>query len=133
MLHCVGSEVCSMIKLAFPFCVAMGLLGVGALAIVDAKKSAATYGLPTEDATALALIRALGARDIVVGLGILTHLRNSKSLVVFSSLIAVADFSLVGLVSEKPPRSSLMIHGGGAIALLIGGLFFSGSQDRRDP
>ena len=103
----------------FPFCVAMSLLSIGGLALIKTRKSATIYGLPTENPTALGYVRACGARDIVIGLTMLTQLDRARSLFMLASLIAVADFSIVVLTSEeKLPLTSLTIHGGGALGLM---------------
>jgi hypothetical protein len=102
---------------------AFGALGAGAL--VAPRLSAGQYGLPTEDPTALALVRALGARDIAIG-GALISNRNDRPALAricfWSTVVALADASAVGSVNGLQPQQ--LVHLAGAAALTLAGISF---------
>ncbi len=97
-------------------------LGIGAL--IAPGISSAQYGLPATDRTALALVRAVGARDLVLGIIVLLLLaaRNRSALELVlgvSTLAAVGDaVAVTSGRSESGPRQ-LGVHVGGAAALLL--------------
>lgn len=109
--------------------VVSGLLGIGTLAVVAPRSSAAQYGIVVDDPRALAFIRAMGMRDVVIGLllGLLAASR-SRALVAWglyaATLIAILDFVVVTMdgrpVVERgvPAR---VLHAAGAIGLAIAG------------
>jgi hypothetical protein len=97
-------------------------LGIGAL--IAPGISSAQYGLPATDRTALALVRAVGARDLVLGIIVLLLLaaRNRSALELVlgvSTLAALGDaVAVTSGRSESGPRQ-LGVHVGGAAALLL--------------
>jgi hypothetical protein len=86
--------------------------------------SSTQYGLPTTERTALALIRAIGARDLVLGVIVLvllaTRNRSALELVLGVSTLAAAGDALAVSTgrSDTGPRQ-LVVHVGGGAALLV--------------
>jgi hypothetical protein len=98
------------------------LIGFGAL--FAPATSSAQYGLPTTDRTALALVRAVGARDVVLGLIILLLLagrnRGALELVLgVSILAALGDAAAVSSGRDDAGPAQLAVHIGGATALAV--------------
>ncbi len=94
-----------------------GLLGLGAGAILAPRWSAGQYGLPSDNPTSLALIRALGIRDIALGGAFLASLSNRRTLAAlsaWSTLVALTDAAVVGAVHGWRPQH--LIHLSGALA-----------------
>lgn len=119
-----------MIGLTLCGAAALGLLAIGLGAIVAPAFSSEQYGIVVGDARALAYLRAMGARDLVLGivLALLMALGSSALLaasVAACALIAIVDFAVV-FADPRPatppagvPRGvSLTLHAGGAIGLL---------------
>jgi hypothetical protein len=79
---------------------ATGLVAVGIGALVAPRPSAIQYGIVIDDPRALAFIRAMGIRDLVIGvlLGLLASSR-SRELIAWAlyatALIALLDFVVV--------------------------------------
>lgn len=113
---------------------ALSLLGIGTGAIVAPAFSSGQYGIVVADARAHAYLRAMGARDLVLGivLALLMALGSSALLaasVAACALVAIVDFAVV-FADHRPaaaptgvPRGlSLTMHAGGAIGLLAAAL-----------
>ncbi|GAC1441773.1 MAG: hypothetical protein NVS3B17_06450 [Vulcanimicrobiaceae bacterium] len=121
-----------MIGSVFAALVAASFLALGAGAYVAPQKLGENYGLPSADPTAHGYIRALGARDAVLGLIILTLLvaKDRGALgatVALSALVGASDFAIVYAARGTTAKSSLAIHGTGTIGLLaVWGLLRSG-------
>jgi len=101
---------------------ALCALGVGAM--VAPRPSARGYGLPSSDPTALTFIRAMGARDLVLGLivGALAKPESRPGLsatIAATTLVAAADFSLVAQSETPEARTALKVHGAGIAGLLV--------------
>jgi hypothetical protein len=97
-------------------------LGIGGMAAPAT--SAKQYGLPTNDRIALALIRAIGARDLVLGIIVLLLLasrdRGAVGLVLaVSVLAAIGDATAVKTGRDDATTRHLAVHIGGAAALLV--------------
>jgi hypothetical protein len=104
--------------------VALAFLAIGVGAFAAARMSSEQYGIPARDPSSLADVRALGARDVVLGLIVIAFLiakaRGPLSVVVaLSALVGLADFLIV--LSERGPEGarSLAIHGTGTVGLLV--------------
>lgn len=108
---------------------ALGLVGIGLGAIGAPALSSRQYGIVVADPRALAYLRAMGARDLVLGivLALVMGLGSSALLaatVAACALIAIGDFAVVATDpgSVTPPAVarglSLTLHAGGAIGLL---------------
>ena len=112
---------------------ASGLVAVGAGALVAPRTSALQYGVVVDDVRSLAFIRAMGVRDLVIGvlIGLLAS-TGSRELVAWAlyatTLVALLDFVVVTIdrstirAREKtrgiPPR---VLHAAGAIGLGLAG------------
>jgi hypothetical protein len=112
----MGLSLARLVALAF--CA----LGVGAL--FAPKPSSRGYGLPSDDPTALALIRAMGARDLALGLVVAALARKESragltSTIAVSALVAAADFSLVVPNETVEAQRALVLHGSGVAGLLF--------------
>jgi hypothetical protein len=112
---------------------ASGLVAVGAGALVAPRTSALQYGVVVDDARALALIRAMGIRDLVIGvlIGLLASTR-SRELVAWAlyatTLVALLDFVVVTIdrsttVAPEKTRGipARVLHAAGAIGLGLAG------------
>lgn len=107
--------------LAYAAATAFISLGLGALAAP--KASSLQYGLATEDEDALAYVRALGVRDLVLGLALfafsLAREGNAAAIVAeLGALIGFSDFLIVASRRGNAARRNLVIHGAGTIGLL---------------
>ncbi len=102
--------------------VAFFLIGIGALLAPGI--SSEQYGLPTTDRTSLALIRAIGARDLVLGIIVLVLLarrdRAALEVVLAASILAAAGDAAAVVTgrTDAGPRQ-LAVHIGGAAALTV--------------
>jgi hypothetical protein len=102
---------------------AASFLGLGAGSLVAPAALAQNYGLPVDDATGIAYVRALGMRDAVLGLVLLTFLvrgdrRALATSVGLSSLVGASDFTIVATRRGFQAPLSLAIHGTGTLGLL---------------
>jgi Domain of unknown function (DUF4267) len=115
----------------------VGLVGIGVAALVAPGMSSAQYGIVVPDRRALAFLRAMGVRDLVIGilLGLLLWAERPTALAcgaAASALIALVDFAVVwsdggGALSSGPVppgpmpsrRVSLLLHGGGCAGLVL--------------
>ncbi len=96
-------------------------VGIGAL--VAPGTSSTQYGLPTSDPAALALVRAVGARDIVLGALVLLllarHDRDAVALVLSVSVLAAAGDATAVLTGRSDAElRHVAVHLCGAGALL---------------
>jgi hypothetical protein len=110
-----------------PLALALGaaFAAIGAGALVAPKLSAGQYGLPTDDPTALALVRALGARDIAIGGALISNRDDRPALAricFWSTIVALADAAAVGSVHGFRPQHA--VHISGALALALAGNAF---------
>ena len=103
---------------------ALAFLAIGVAALVAPKMSSEQYGLPSSEPFALAFVRALGVRDLVLGLIVLFFVvggsRGAASAVLaVCVLVALADGLLVYRERGTSALKSLITHGVGGIALLV--------------
>ncbi len=99
-------------------------LAIGIGALIAPGISSAQYGLPATDRAALALVRALGARDLVLGIIVLTLLgsRNRSALELVlgvSTLAAAGDAVAVASGRSDAGPQQLGVHIGGAGVLVL--------------
>ena len=108
-----GRALSSLAALAFV------ALGVGALAAP--RSSSRGYGLPAGDAVSLGYVRALGARDLVLGLVLLGLLGEPRPLgrsVGLCALIGAADLLIVAGGRGRSASKHLLVHALGTAALI---------------
>jgi hypothetical protein len=108
---------------ALSVCAALAFLGVGSGAVAAPRALAQNYGIAVDGADQIAYVRAVGARDAILGLLILAFLarRERGPLAVTLALSAIAgasDFSLVAAARGRSAPLSLAIHGSGTVGLL---------------
>jgi hypothetical protein len=102
---------------------ATAFIAIGLGALLAPATSSQQYGLATKDALALAYVRALGVRDLVLGLLLLsfslTQQQGAAAIVAeFGAFIGLSDFLIVLSSRGKEARGNLVIHGVGTIGLL---------------
>jgi hypothetical protein len=101
---------------------AAALLALGTGAIVAPGPSAVGYGIAAQDADARALIRAMGARDLALGviLGI-GAARDDRAIMratlSASMIVAAADAALV--YARRGAVGALRLHAGGIVAVAL--------------
>ena len=106
--------------------VALGLIGIGLGALAAPRASSRQYGIVLDDPRALALFRAMGVRDLVIGvLVLLLAAAARRDLLALgmaaSAVVAVLDFVVV--TSDAPKAATArLLHGGGALGLLAAAL-----------
>ncbi len=111
----VGLKLC--------YLAALGLVGVGALALFSPRRLARSYGVEVRDRASFVWVRATGIRDIALGL-VLAYITFHQALeeilflCVIGFVLAIADFSLA-LIFTGRLRSEHGAHLGSAIAFLI--------------
>lgn len=107
----------------------LGLVAIGVGAIVAPAFSAGQFGIVVADARAEAYLRAMGARDLVLGIVLaLVMGLGSPVLLAWSvaacALVAIVDLAVVATdrspaTTPGVPRGvSLTLHAGGALGLL---------------
>ncbi|GAC1545975.1 MAG: hypothetical protein NVS3B16_16040 [Vulcanimicrobiaceae bacterium] len=102
---------------------ALSFLSLAAGAFVAPTALAENYGLPVENDAARAYVRALGARDGVLGLLVITFLiakarRPLGATVGLSALVGASDFAIVYTTRGLDAKKNLAIHGVGTVGLL---------------
>lgn len=102
---------------------ATAFIAIGLGALLAPATSSQQYGLATKDAIALAYVRALGVRDLVLGLLLISFAltRDSGAAAIvaeFGALVGLSDFLIVAASRGKEARRNLVIHGAGTIGLL---------------
>lgn len=117
--------MCRVLTIAVTAFVALGLVGVGAGALLAPGVSSRQYGIALDDARALAFIRAMGVRDVVMGaLLLLLAAAGQRELLAWgllaSAAVAGVDFALVSAAGAQPRARAL--HALGGIALLTAAL-----------
>jgi hypothetical protein len=101
---------------------AVAVLGIGAAAWRWPRKSTFTYGIPMDDANTLAYVRAVAARDLVMGAFVLWAAvagdRKAMEVGLLACIIApAADLYLARERSGNIPQ--LAIHGAGVVGILV--------------
>ncbi len=112
----IGSTVAGLCGVAF-FAIGIGALWAPGISSVQ-------YGLPATDRTALALVRAIGARDVVLGIIVLSLLagrnRGALELVLAASILAAAgDAAAVSSGRTDAGPKQLAVHFSGAAGLFV--------------
>lgn len=110
---------------------ALALIGIGVGALLAPHTSAGQYGIAVADPRALAYLRAMGVRDLVLGIVLALMMAAGSTPLLAASvaacaLVALADFALV--LADPAPASAvpvvprglpLALHAGGAIGLVV--------------
>ena len=117
----------------------VSLVAVGCGALGAPRRSAALYGIVLDDQRALAFIRAMGARDLVIGglLAVIAFQRRCGPLawsLCLTAVVALADYVVVAAdrraaMSGAPGRAmdTRVLHAMGAVGLVLaGGLLLAG-------
>jgi len=99
---------------------AISVLGIGASALARPRQSTSTYGIPSDDDNTLAYVRAVAARDLVMGAFILwAATANDRKAMEFglaaSVMAPAADLILARQRRGNIPQ--LLIHGAGIIGV----------------
>ncbi|GAC1418790.1 MAG: hypothetical protein NVSMB5_10420 [Candidatus Velthaea sp.] len=102
--------------------IAFVAVGIGALAAPG--PSSKQYGLATADPKALAFVRAVGVRDLVLGIIVLALViagdRGALALVLAVSILAaIGDAAAVFSARRDASVRDVPIHIGGALALAL--------------
>jgi hypothetical protein len=105
--------------------VALCLIGIGVGALVAPRASSRQFGIAAEDGPALAFVRAMGARDLVIGvLLLLLASAERRDLLAYgllaSAAIAAVDFAVVSAAGAR--LSARLVHAVGAVGLVVAGL-----------
>jgi hypothetical protein len=119
--------------------VIVSLVAVGFGALSAPRRAAALYGIVLDDQRALAFIRAMGARDLVIGglLAVIAFQRRCGPLgwgLCLTAVVALADYVVVtadrrAANSGAPERAmdTRVLHAMGAVGLVLaGGLLLAG-------
>jgi len=99
----------------------VGLLGIGAGAVVAPRTMAKTFGVPVEDGAALTYLRAACVRDAIVGALLLAVLDDDaarRRALALSSLIGLADAIVIAAGHGIRPSHALHASGFLAVAAL---------------
>src|SRR5262245_47051800 len=109
--------------------VPLALVALGAGALVAPRTASAQFGIVLDDPRALAFIRAMGVRDLALGILLallaLQRARDALAWGMFAvRLVALADFAVV-TADHRPGAGgvdrSRYLHAVGAIGLLVAG------------
>jgi hypothetical protein len=117
--------------------VSLVAVGLGALSVP--RRWAALYGIVLDDQRALAFIRAMGVRDLVIGglLAVLAYQRERAALgwgLCLTAVVALADYVVVAADrraatpgSRAHAMDTRVLHATGAVGLvLVGSLLLAG-------
>lgn len=114
-----------MLGLAVTALVALGLIGIGIGALFAPRLSSRQYGIVLADPRALAFIRAMGVRDLVMGvLLLLLAGAGRRELLAWgmaaSAAIALVDYAVVSAAGAR--AAARAVHAIGGIGVLIAAL-----------
>ncbi len=106
--------------------VVLGLLAIGFGGVLAPGSASAQYGIVLDDPRALGLVRAMAARDLVIGgLLALVALGGSRETLgwgtCLTALIAVVDLAVVTADGHAAAGRARTLHAGGAVGLLVAG------------
>ena len=128
-----------MLGWALSAAIIVSLVAVGLGALWAPGRWAALYGIVLDDQRALAFIRAMGVRDLVIGglLAVIAYQRGRTALgwgLFLTAVVALADYVVVAADrraaapgSRVHARDTRVLHATGAVGLvLVGGLLLAG-------
>ena len=106
---------------------AIAFIAIGIAALVAPKTSSEQYGLPSTEPYALSLVRALGARDLALGLILLGLVLGKAHFAIlltltFSAVIAIIDALIVNRERGADARKSVFTHTIGALGCIAASL-----------
>ena len=112
-----------MIGLALAWLAALGWIGIGVGALVAPRIASGQYGIVLPDPRALAFIRAMGVRDVLIGVFAVLLLWSGRTDLVAlgvgaSALVALLDWWAVAR-DPAPRRAAVLLHAGGAAGVLL--------------
>jgi hypothetical protein len=116
----------AMLGLALTGLVALALIGIGVGALAAPRTASRQFGIVLDDPRALAFLRAMGVRDLVIGVLLLLLIaagrRELLALGVAASVaVAVLDLAVVSRdrpAGAVPARAGArLLHGAGALGL----------------
>jgi hypothetical protein len=110
--------------------VVLSLVSLGFGACVAPRRASAQYGIVLDDVRALAFVRAMGVRDLVIGglLGLMALDRGREALgwgMGIAALIAAVDLLVVTadqratVGATGPARAARRLHAAGAVGLVV--------------
>jgi hypothetical protein len=113
--------------------VVASLVAVGVGALVAPARASAQYGIVLDDPRALAFVRAMGVRDLVLGglLGLLLYVGARVGLgcgLVLTAIVATVDLAVVRADARRMGSAGAslavarLVHGAGALMLLAVGI-----------
>jgi hypothetical protein len=108
------------VKHALPAALGAALVLVGTGALIAPALASRTFGLPSDDRTAQAYMRAAGARDLILGAIVLGSLRDRPALrrtLAWTSLIGLTD--AVAVYAVRGPTVQHVGHVGGFAAVAL--------------
>ena len=98
----------------------VAVLGIGAAALTWPRQSTFTYGIPKDDADTLAYVRAIAARDLVMGAFVLSAALNDDRKATETGLLACVIAPAADLILTRQRRGNvaqLLIHGAGVLGV----------------
>ena len=121
-----------MLGWALSVVIVVSLVGLGLGGLAAPRRFAALYGIVLDDERALAFIRAMGARDVVIGalLAVIAAQRRNAPLgwaLCLTALVAVADYVVVAADRRTAASGAgtiidaRMLHVTGAVGLIVAG------------
>ncbi|MDP9106556.1 MAG: DUF4267 domain-containing protein [Candidatus Eremiobacteraeota bacterium] len=96
------------------------VLGIGAAAWTWPRQSTFTYGIPNDDADTLAYVRAIAARDLVMGAFVLWAALDDDRKAMDAGLLACVIAPAADLILARQRRGNvpqLLIHGAGVFGV----------------
>lgn len=99
------------------------LLAVGALALISPQRLSRSYGVPVSQPTAIAYVRATGARDLILGAVFAANVYLQDTLVLLILCVAgvalsLADF-LIAFSFARSFRSEQIAHIVGFLGFIV--------------
>jgi hypothetical protein len=105
--------------------VAFCLIGIGVGALVAPLAASRQFGIGAESAAERAFIRAMGVRDLVLGVLLLLLAASERRELIAWALIASAAVALVDLAVTSAAGARLparLLHGVGGLGLIVAGV-----------